>query len=97
MPFIAHIASQPFPQRSLITELKPSIIVHAAAERRPDVCEGDDDATKSLNGTLWEPDFAVCVKLTYTANPLPQWMLLPQLDSVPPRSTPGLCIFQQTM
>lgn len=34
-----------------IRDFKPHAIIHAAAERRPDVCEGDEAATTALNGS----------------------------------------------
>lgn len=47
---------------ALIRDLRPHAIVHAAAERRPDVCEGDATATTALNG---EPrgGIALCAAL----------------------------------
>lgn len=36
-------------QRRLILELKPAIVINAAAERRPDVCESDDTGSEALN------------------------------------------------
>lgn len=38
--------------REVVEELHPKVIVHCAAERRPDVCEGDEKATQSINGGL---------------------------------------------
>lgn len=35
--------------RALCDEIKPSIIIHAAAQRDPDVCEHDEVATSALN------------------------------------------------
>jgi dTDP-4-dehydrorhamnose reductase len=35
--------------RALISTLRPSLVVHAAAERRPDVCERDAAASEALN------------------------------------------------
>ena len=35
--------------RALIASLRPSLVVHAAAERRPDVCEKDAAASEALN------------------------------------------------
>ena len=35
--------------RALIASLRPALVVHAAAERRPDVCERDAAASETLN------------------------------------------------
>ena len=34
---------------ALVERLQPEIIVHSAAERRPDVCEKDPEGTRALN------------------------------------------------
>jgi S-adenosylmethionine synthetase len=34
---------------AFMNEYRPDVIVHAAAERRPDKCEGDEGATTALN------------------------------------------------
>ena len=34
---------------ALVEDLRPDIIVHSAAERRPDVCEKDPEGTRALN------------------------------------------------
>lgn len=36
-------------QEHTVHELKPYLIIHAAAERRPDVCEADDAGSEALN------------------------------------------------
>ena len=35
--------------KSLVQEFRPQLIIHSAAERRPDICEHDHEATDSLN------------------------------------------------
>ena len=37
----------------MISDIKPQIIIHAAAEKRPDVCENDEEATDRINGMLF--------------------------------------------
>lgn len=37
--------------RAFVEAERPAVLVHAAAERRPDVCEGDERATTALNVT----------------------------------------------
>jgi len=37
--------------RGLLEQERPDVLVHAAAERRPDLCEGQPDHTKALNVT----------------------------------------------
>lgn len=41
--------TDPAAVEELVVAEAPRVIVHAAAERRPDVCEGDADATRKLN------------------------------------------------
>ena len=36
-------------QYKLVTDLRPAVVINAAAERRPDVCESDDSASEILN------------------------------------------------
>ncbi|MFP6854988.1 MAG: SDR family oxidoreductase, partial [Opitutales bacterium] len=37
--------------RELIARERPDVLIHAAAERRPDLCEGQPDQVKALNVT----------------------------------------------
>lgn len=46
----------------MFAELKPDIVVHAAAERRPDVCEGDEEKTDAMNGNI-SHFFMMCFEL----------------------------------
>lgn len=40
--------------QDVLTKFRPNIVIHAAAERRPDVVEGQKDTTKNLNVTATE-------------------------------------------
>lgn len=46
--------TQPEQVHAVVNEFKPSIIIHSAAERRPDVVESQKDATQNLNVTATE-------------------------------------------
>lgn len=46
--------TQPDEVQKALDNFKPDIVIHAAAERRPDVVDGQKDATKNLNVTSTE-------------------------------------------
>jgi dTDP-4-dehydrorhamnose reductase len=61
--------------RSLCDEVKPSIIIHAAAQRDPDVCEHEEAATSALN-------IEATRTLVNCANELKAWIIYISTDYV---------------
>lgn len=43
----------------LLDEVKPHAVVHAAAERRPNVCESDEAGSELINGLCAPRDYCV--------------------------------------
>jgi len=47
--------------KALVQDFRPQLIIHSAAERRPDICENDHEATDALNVSAVET-LAECAK-----------------------------------
>lgn len=60
---------------AFVRDFAPEVIVHSAAERRPDVSEGDPEATEKLN-------VAATAQLAELASELGAWMLYLSTDYV---------------